>query len=324
MNLYKKTRALLAMFKYFSYDIRRYFKHFNYINKKNSLDKFKGELIMNYHVIEKGLTMPETRLGFGQAAQVPNLIGLLEEYLSQGYSVKELEFVYSLKTLNEYLGFHKKHDFSIKEDLIRRIEALNEKCNIREQSKQCLYTEQEYFKNKDAAFDLFAITRHSVRNYSSKDIPEDIIAHCVKVAQKSPSSCNRQPIKVYAVKDEAKKIEILKLQSGNRGFGHLANTIFVITSNLSLFQNFPERNEPALNAGLFTMSFLYALHQQKIGACSLNWCVSVDGDRALRKLLEIPDNEQVHLVISSGYLPERLEVAASPRQTVDKVLKVIQ
>lgn len=323
MHIYKKTRAILAMLKFFGYDIRRYFKHFNYINNKNSLDKYRGELIMNYHVIEKGLTMPETRLGFGQEAQLPTLLTLLEQYLAQGYSMEELEFVYSLKTLNEYLNFHEKNNFKINEILVSRIKELNRICKIKEKAEQLSFTENMFFEYKDSSFDKFAFSRHSVRNYSSKDIPEKVISHCVAVAQKSPSSCNRQPIKVYAIKNQEKKMQILKLQSGNRGFGHLANTIFVITSNLSLFQSFPERNEPALNAGLFSMSFLYALHQQGIGACSLNWCVSLNRDRSLRELLKIPDNEQVHLIISSGYLPEKFEVAASPRQEIEKILKFI-
>jgi nitroreductase len=323
MIFYKKLRAQLAMVKFFGYDIRRYFKHFNYIHNKNTLDKFNGELTMNYHVIEKGLTMPETRLGFGQAAQVKTLLDLLDLYIEKGYSANELEFTHSLKVLNEYLSFHEKHNFKINDDLTYRIQNLAKTHSISGHAKQLVYTDKEYFKYKDETFDVFAMSRHSVRNYSSKEISDEIIAHCVAIAQKSPSSCNRQPIRVYAVKDEYKKSEILKLQSGNRGFGHLANTIFVITSNLSQFQTFPERNEPALNAGLFSMSLLFALHQQNIGACPLNWCVSIDRDKKLRTLLEIPENEQVHLTISSGYLPEKLEIAGSPRQAVEKILKII-
>ncbi|WP_282132729.1 nitroreductase family protein [Cellulophaga baltica] len=323
MIFYKKVRAQMAMVKFFGYDIRRYFKHFNYIHNKNTLDKFNGELTMNYHVIEKGLTMPETRLGFGQAAQVTTLLDLLDLYVKEGYSSGELEFTHSLKVLNEYLSFHENQNFQLNQDIVNRIRKLAREHGITEQAKQQIFTEQEYFQHKDGTFDIFALSRHSVRNYSSKEISDEIIAQCVAVAQKSPSSCNRQPIRVYAVKKENKKSEILKLQSGNRGFGHLASTIFVITSNLSQFQTFPERNEPALNAGLFSMSLLFALHQKGIGACPLNWCVTLDRDKKMRTLLDIPDNEQIHLTISSGYLPEQLEIAGSPRHAVEKILKFI-
>jgi len=102
--------------------------------------------------------------------------------------------------------------------------------------------------------------------------------------------------------------EVLELQNGNRGFGHLTNILMVITSNISLFTN-NEKNEPFLNAGLFSMTLLYALHFNMVGACLLNWAVTESNDKKLRELLKIPENEQIVVLIACGYLPDEFKIA---------------
>lgn len=321
--LYQKARAIGSMLKYWGYDIPRYFKYLNYLNYNSTEERFKGVLSMNYHVIEKGLTMAEPRLGFGEA-QVFKILDLLNEYLNKGYSLLEFEFIQSVKVLNEYLEFHKKNNHEINEKISTEIKKINQKSNIYSSSEQLVFHQGSFFSYANSSFDKFALSRHSVRNYISKEITDEIIADCIKIAQNAPSSCNRQPIRAYAIKESCLIKNVLDLQSGNRGFGHLSNSLFVITSNLSLFQNFIERNEPAINAGMFSMAFLYALHQKGIGACSLNWSVTPDRDRSLRDLLSIPNNEMIHLIISCGYPPDNFKVAASPRIDVDHILKIIK
>jgi len=320
---YQKARALGAMFKYWGYDIQRHFKHLNYLNKNKTIDGLKGLLSMNYHVIEKGLTMPEPRLGFGES-QLFSLLKLLNEYYSKGLNPAENEFVWSVRILNEYLEFHKINNYQVSETLINEINKITYKCNILSSSAQLEFDKEKFFSMSNSSFDQFAISRHSIRNYSPKEISDDIILSCVRIAQNAPSSCNRQPIRVYAVKENSQIKKILELQSGNRGFGHLTNVLFIITSNLNLFQDFSERNEPALNAGMFSMTLLYALHFHGIGACSLNWSVSPERDKNLRNLMKIPDNEQIHLIISSGYPPKTFKVAASPRNDINYVLNIIK
>jgi nitroreductase len=320
---YQNLRAIGAMFRFWGYDIPRYFKYFNYLNKNNSPEKIRGELAMCYHAIEKGLTMPEPRLGFGQQL-IFDLVKLLDDYQSKEYNLNEIEFIWSIKTLNEYVDFHKKNNFSLSKDLENEIHRISLKNNIFSCARQLEFNQDSFFSFANSSFDQFALSRHSLRNYNTKEISDEIISSCVKIAQNVPSSCNRQPIRIYAIKNNLVKEKILALQNGNRGFGHLASVLFVITSDLSLFQCFPERNEPALNAGMFSMSFLYSLHRYGIGACSLNWTVTPNNDKSLRKIISIPDYEQIHLLISSGYPPKKFKVTASPRNKVERVLKIIK
>jgi nitroreductase len=127
---------------------------------------------------------------------------------------------------------------------------------------------------------------------------------------------------VYIVKSEATKQAILDVQNGNRGFGHLAETLIVLSSVISTTKDIHERFENHLNGGMFAMTLLNALHFNKIAACSLNWSVSSDKDITMRKLLNIPENEVVLLVISCGYPPENFKMAASPRKKANEITSI--
>lgn len=322
-KIISKLRLFGAIVKYWGYDVIRFTKHLNYNYSNNSLDKMKGVLTMNYHVIEKGLTMPETRLGFGEM-QVRTLLGLLNSYESRGFSKTEYEYVYSYKILKEYLEFHNKKNFKLNSSIQDSVQTALNQNNSVEGSRQLYFKKEDYFKHTESSFESFALSRFSVRNYNDKIIPKAIIDNCIKIAIKSPSSCNRQPVKIYAVQNKELKEKILKLQSGNRGFGHLADTIIVVSTNISFFQNYAERHELAINAGLFSMSLMYALHSNKIAACPLNWSVPPERDKSLKKILNIGDNEMVNMLISCGYTPNEFSVACSPRESIANILTLIK
>jgi len=160
-----------------------------------------------------------------------------------------------------------------------------------------------------------------VRSYTNKEIPLPVLYNCIDLAQKSPSFCNRQPTRVHIVKSPAKKEAILAIQNGNRGFGHLAETLIVLTSVISVTKDIHERNENHLNGGMFAMTLLNALHFNKIAACSLNWSVDKEKDLKMRQILDIPENEVVLLVISCGYPPEEFKIASSPRKKAVEITK---
>ena len=108
---------------------------------------------------------------------------------------------------------------------------------------------------------------------------------------------------------------MLKAQGGCRGFGQLATAVLVITSDLHAFSDTQERNQCYLNAGFFAMTVLYALHEEHIGACVLNWSNTTKKDQQLRHLLpEIRPSEEICCLISCGYPPQEFDVALSLRK----------
>ena len=292
--------------------MRSYLKFSSAYNRFDKPEKLKSFLTKTYHVVEKGLTMPQTRLGFG-IENVKKLLELCTMYEIKGYDQTALEYSHSVNVLNEYVSFHEKNNFSIDPDVIDSVKLLTVKSGFTTASQQKSVSKEDFFKNSKSSFDEFSQSRYTVRNFTPDDIPLETLHHCVELAQRSPSPCNRQPNRVYIIKDKILMEEVFKLQNGNRGFGHLGNALLVFTSDLSVFHDTYERNEMYLNSGMFSMSLIYALHFYKIGSCALNWSVPIHKDLALKKLLNIPDNEAVTLTLVCGYVPDEFKIALSPK-----------
>jgi nitroreductase len=303
------------------YDLNRYLKHSNSYKNIDTIQKYEALLTYYYHVVEKGLTMPEPRVGFG-FENMNRLMKLCLEYVNEGFDVERDTFVHCLSVMEEYLEFHCDADYTVDSELERGVQQLLENRNIR-RIRQIEVSSEDFFRHRNSDFSIFSRSRHTVRNYIDKIIPDDVFKECVELAQKSPSACNRQPNHVYIIRDADTQEKVLSLQNGNRGFGHLANAIVVFTGNVSSFRFADERNELYLNSGMFAMSFIYALHNNGIGSCALNWSVAPRVDRKLRRIIEIPDNETITLVLSCGYLPNRIKVAASPRRETNEAVSFI-
>lgn len=307
--LYSATRTYM-------YDIRRRVR--DKVYNANTEEKLFRDLTVAYHIIEKGLTMPEPRPGFGKAV-VLSLCNMVFSYDKKGYPRDNISFVQAVSVLHEYQLFHKAIEYTPDSEVSTALSRVLEMFPDLKGEKQLRLSSKDFFANADQPFDKFCRSRYSVRHYAGKDIPLPVLYECIDLAQRSPSFCNRQPSRVHIVKSARKKQAILGIQNGNRGFGHLANTLLVITSSVSMTKDIHERHENHLNSGMFCMTLLNALHFHKIGACSLNWSVARQQDISIRKLLHIPDNEVVVLVISCGYVPDHFSVASSPRISANKI-----
>ena len=139
----------------------------------------------------------------------------------------------------------------------------------------------------------------------------------------SPSVCNRQSARLYLVEDNLKKQNILKLQSGNRGFGDKADKILIVGVDLNCFLSAGERYQGWIDGGLFSMSLIYALHSFGLGTCCLNWSKESNIDKQLKKEAELPKNILVIMLIAVGHIPNDLKVAQSNRRNIDDVFEVI-
>jgi nitroreductase len=281
-------------------------------------EKILGNIIADYHVIEKGLTMPEPRLGFGKV-KIIKLAKHCEDFIKKyGYSNKQLR--QAIVVLQEYRLYHKDKNFELESSLLDRIKALEGKIGNLIPSKQGRVTAEEYFKYRKDSFDKYAISRRSVRNYSDEDIPREALVNAVKIATTAPSSCNRQASRVYIYEDKEQIKEILEVQGANRGFGHLANKLVIVTAELGYSHGVYERNMPYVDGGIFAMNLLNGLHFNEIIACPLNCYFSVWKDKKLRKLCGIKKSEVFIVMISCGKAHDEFEIAQSYRYPVEEFI----
>jgi nitroreductase len=113
---------------------------------------------------------------------------------------------------------------------------------------------------------------------------------------------------------------MLKLQNGNRGFGHTIPMLAVVCCDMGAFFDSTERNEPPLDGGLFLMSFLLALQSLGLATCCLNWCVDPRVDQQGHQVGNIPQNEKILTFLAIGYAADDTVVPLSARRPLSDLI----
>ena len=300
---------------------------FNYIRysasgvtpSKKSKEMLEAEMIFYYHKIEKGMSMPNPRPKFG-VKSIDHLVKILQIYIEE-FGVTETAEI-TFKCLNEYVSFNEKFevDLGVLKTEIDKLNQLNWNNKIIAGAKEIKKTE---ILGIDKNFENLALSRYSLRDFTDETIGIDLIEKAVEIAQKTPSVCNRQSSRVYLYEDKKNIKELLKHQNGNKGFGHLANKLLIITTRLDHFVGPSERNQYLIDGGMYSMSILYALHSLGIGSCPLNLALDNSSASKLKKDAGINDGEALLMMIAIGGIPEKTKVAVSNRRDVNEVLTVI-
>lgn len=316
----KKRQLYLAAA--YKYDYTRYNKYSASNGFTNQI-KLEGQIIKQYHVVEKGLTMPEPRLGFGR-----DNVNLLSNncllFISNYGLTSQVE--HAISVIIEYYEFHKIYKFELDNFLRKKLEQISEvanKYNIKI-AHQIKISRDDYFQYSNNDFSEFSASRKSVRNYSDENIPIITIDNVIELAQNTPSACNRQTSKVYVYDNKERIKKIFEVQNGNRGFGHLANKLIIIVAELGVFANPMERNQAFIDGGMYAMNILYSLHYHKIAACILNCSNIPEVDRRMREVSGIKDSEVFIAMIACGIPPANFSIAASKRFISEDILTIIR
>ena len=114
------------------------------------------------------------------------------------------------------------------------------------------------------------------------------------------------------------------MQGGCNGFGENAGAMLIITSDISLYEP-AERRIPMLDCGLFVMTLLYSLYENKIGSCVLNGSFTVEREKRMMEVIPIPDNEMYAAVIALSKIPSKevIRVARSKKRNVKDIITII-
>ena len=317
----RKVISCVSIFYYYFRDSLYFVLYSSLFCQFDNQNKMIGRISMAYHVIEKGITMPDRKLGFGRDV-VLQTINLCEVYVKKGYDVTDNQFLHALGVLDEYLRIHESNNFELNKKVVHKIRSVLNRGITFEKTEQICTTKQEYFRDVNASFDKFSMSRYSLRNLE-KGVDIELIKKALQIAQNAPSSCNRQASRVYVVEKEKIVGKILNVQQGSRGFGHLSDKLLVVTVDIGVYASPRERNAGYVDGGMYGMNLLYALHCLKIGACTLNCYFSPKSEKMIRKICDIPNSEMFIMMILIGNVPDNFSVALSKRQEVVKVTKFI-
>jgi nitroreductase len=320
-NFVRERARYNRLKKSFDYDLNHYFKYSMNLDD-NSEGKLISRIILDTHVIEKGLTMPDTKLGFGSVR-----LNILMDNVSlfvQRYNIHNPQLLHAYSVLVEYFNFHKQEGFDLKATDVVKYENLlalkaSKQINVT-QRNQIETTSTDYFSKLNGSFKEFSESRSSLRNYDSQLVPIEMLESALDLARNTPSACNRQSVRVHLYTNKDKISKILDIQGGNRGFGHLANFLIAVTFKPKIYFEQNERNSGHVDGGMYCMNILYALHTQKLAACILNAAHAPEKDIKMRQVANVPEDEVFVAFIAGGYAPKTFKIARSFRYPLNHIL----
>ncbi len=305
---YGKTRYLNYLYQY---DLKQFYK--NSLMDSNDGYTLATRIRLLSHAIEKGLSLPNPRQGFGKE-KLMELIALDKEYSL--CEIKEDTQIHDLvlATVQAYAGFQRKHNMDIS---FIPSEYTENKIN-----SVCVGTKEYEIKANN--FAELAHSRHSAREFSDKAVSNETILDVIRLAQTAPSACNRQSIRVYACTNDGKKAQIMSMHGGLKGFDK-PGVIFAITGDLHLYQNEFERNTVFVDGGIFIMNLLYSLSSYGMLSCPIIWGSEPDMDGKLKALLDICDSHKIIALVVAGY-PKGSKYTAtlSPKRKTEDIVFIRQ
>lgn len=287
-----------------------------YSTKEDDVEaKLRNRIYIQTHIIEKGLSLKDVRLGFG-VPKVKHLLSYVEKYYKK---YKEGYILYfSLSVIQKYIEFHNEHDFTVDEEIIQKFNQLIELASNGTNVATKLYeggtrhVKKEEIIGTDFDFADFIKKRHSVRSFTGKPVSMDDLKEALRITEYTPSACNRQPwvIRVFTQKENIQKI--LGIQQGSRQFKDDVSAVILISSSYNSFA-ISEKDQPYVNGGLYAMTLLYALHSKGLGAIPLNMGLKPKEVEKIKKLANLGVTDAPVMLIAVGDISGTLNVANSCR-----------
>ena len=298
---------------------RRLLLHAAYIRRRSTRENAVAGVVLAYHVIEKGLTMPNRRANFGHAA-VLHLADVCERFLRDFGEAPQVS--HGVAVLRAYAAIHGPESRTMDPNFWTTFDAALARLPSVPPAVEPQFTREAFYAANQAPFADFARSRHTVRHYIRGGVlPVGRVRAAARLAfETAPSACNRQHVRLRCVCDAELREKILEIQGGSRGFGHLADKVLIVSADLDDTLDLKEHNDVYVEGGIFLMNLCYALHYHKIAHCVLVWFCNPANDAALRALVPaIKETEAVVALLACGEAAETFSVAASPRRPFDEV-----
>ena len=147
------------------------------------------------------------------------------------------------------------------------------------------------------------ISRRSIRRFKDTPTPRKILEKCANAARLAPSAANLQPLEYIVVDDGQLLPQVFSTvkwaayisPAGNPPQGKEPKAYIIMLKNRDV--GVPSS---AYDIGAAMENIILVALEEGIGSCPV---ASVDRDR-LRRILNIPDNYEIPLVLALGYPDE--------------------
>ena len=148
-----------------------------------------------------------------------------------------------------------------------------------------------------------AQARYSVRKFSEKKVPKDIIEKILKAGMLAPTACNNQPQRIIVVESNEGLAKIK--ESTHCHF--CAPLVFVISYNKdeSWKRSFDGKDSGDIDASIVTTHMMLEAANLGIGSC---WVMHYN-PAILKEKFQLPDNLESTALLVMGYPAETVKPA---------------
>ena len=280
-------------------------------------EQYEASITKLYHTIEKGLAYTNYRAGFG-SDNVKVLMAEMQHYASQGYDTEAYFYKTALCVLHRYIEknrLYKHVDVKLNEAVAKLPGFPNDEGGILE------FRPADVEQMRSMDYQDFAKSRHSIRHFSEIPVELENVKDAIKLAQLTPSACNRQGWRTRIIADKSVLENVLKNQNGNRGFGQEIDKLLLVTADLRYFNSDREVFQAYIDGGMYAMSLINSLHYECIGTIPLSGSLTEKQDANVRSILRLDDAEVITLFIGIGNYPEKCQTTKSIRH--EPVIEII-
>ena len=166
-------------------------------------------------------------------------------------------------------------------------------------------------------------TRQSVRKYLDKPVEREKIERCLEAARLAPSANNSQPWSFIIIDDLKLKKEIAgktfdRVISFNRFSLQAPVLVLLLSERPSFFSRIgsaiKDKQFSLIDIGITAEHLCLQAAEEGLGTCILGWF----NERGVKKLLNIPQQIRVELIITMGY-PTSNEIQPKERKEINQI-----
>jgi nitroreductase len=156
------------------------------------------------------------------------------------------------------------------------------------------------------------IKRRSIRKYTDKQVPDDVLNRILEAARLAPSGRNEQLWRFVVVRDEAQRQKLMQAANNQPWVGQAPVVIAAVALDpvRHMMCDVPAY---AVNMGIAMEHVALAATNEGLGTC---WIGNFSQDLA-RETLGIPDKYKIAALMPMGYAAE--EPDARPRKSLEEI-----
>ncbi|NVO18699.1 MAG: nitroreductase family protein [Bacteroidetes bacterium] len=167
--------------------------------------------------------------------------------------------------------------------------------------------------------------RQSVRKYSSRPVETEKLNRCLEAARLAPSASNSQPWHYIVVDKEPERTQVANatfsdMVKFNRFTLQVPVLVVLLLEKPRLLNRFAmilkNKEWRLIDIGITAEHFCLQAEEEGLGTCMMGWF----NEKELKKLLSVPADKAVGLVISLGYAEEGYTLRKKIRKPLEEMV----